>query len=438
MKSLLLFLSLTLLTGYRNAAHAQSPVVFDPAVALERRLVDNEIFAKGTVGFCLYDPDARRYVYEYQADRFFTPASNTKIFTFYLALEMLDQGAPLLQYRQEGDTLHLRGTGWPLLLHPDFEGADPLADWLAQQSGTILLHEDHQRTRRFGPGWSWDDYTYTAERSALPLYANEYHFRNAGRRLDATPRAALQQTVYRPEQRASLLREEDQNRFYFNRDALRQRGWQRSAPFRATLDVVAGLLSDTLHRAVYPGGPDPGAGYQSLLYPVPDTLYRRLMQRSDNFIAEQLLLLCSARRYGHLDADQVLDFARDTLFAWLPPGFSWYDGSGLSRYNQFSPRSVVQVLWRMYLRPDRQRILSLFAAGGQSGTIAQRYGDRSSRPYVFAKTGTLRNVHALSGYVQTRSGRWLIFSFLLNNLPDPGGTVRTEMERVLDGVYEWY
>jgi D-alanyl-D-alanine carboxypeptidase/D-alanyl-D-alanine-endopeptidase (penicillin-binding protein 4) len=433
-----LVLTLLVLFCYRNAVLAQSPVVFDRVAALERRIVDNEVFAKGTVGFCLYDPTERRYLYEYQADRFFTPASNTKIFTFYLALEMLDQGAPLVQYRLDNDTLHLRGTGWPLLLHPDFADVDPLADWLAQQSGAFVLHEDHQRTRRFGPGWSWDDYTYTAERSALPLYANAFHFSNAGNQLAATPRSALQQTVYRPTQRETLLREEDQNRFYFNREALRRKGWERSAPFRTAPPVVAGLLSDTLQRPVVLGASYPDEAYQSLLYPVPDTLYRRLMQRSDNFIAEQLLLLCSARRYGYLDADQVLDFARDTLFTWLPPGFSWYDGSGLSRYNQFSPRSVVQVLWRLYLRPDRERILSIFPAGGQSGTIAQRYGDRSSRPYVFAKTGTLRNVHALSGYVRTRSGRWLIFSFMLNNLPDPGGTVRTEMERVLDGVYEWF
>lgn len=438
MKTFLPFLLLTLFFGYRNAALGQSPVIFDPAAALGSQIVDNEVFAKGTVGFCLYDPEARQYLYEYQADRFFTPASNTKIFTLYLALEMLDQGAPLVQYRERGDTLDLRGTGWPLLLHPDFADVDPLLAWLGRHDGPLRLFEDHRFAPRFGPGWSWDDYTYTAERSALPLYGNEFRFRNAGNRLQASPPSALRQTVYRAEQRAGLVREEDQNLFYFGPQAISSRGWSASVPYRTRPEVVAGLLQDTLHRPVYLGRNPAGTGFQNLLFPVPDPLYQQLMQKSDNFLAEQLILLCSARRYGHLDADQVLDFARDTLFTWLPPGFAWYDGSGLSRYNQFSPRSIVDVLWRLYLRPDRERVLSLFAAGGRSGTIAQRYVPSDGKAYVFAKTGTLRNVHALSGYVRTRSGKLLIFSFLLNNQPDNGGTVRTEMERVLKRVYEWF
>ena len=118
----------------------------------------------------------------------------------------------------------------------------------------------------------------------------------------------------------------------------------------------------------------------------------------------------------------------------MPDELLWYDGSGLSRYNMFTPRSLVTLLDGMLNEYGEQRLFDIFPAGGKSGTIERFYGD--IKPYVFAKTGTLRNNHCLSGYIKTDSGQTLIFSFMNNHYKDHSNEVKKEMEKVLRYIKE--
>ncbi|MBC8081954.1 MAG: D-alanyl-D-alanine carboxypeptidase, partial [Hymenobacter sp.] len=80
---------------------------------------------------------------------------------------------------------------------------------------------------------------------------------------------------------------------------------------------------------------------------------------------------------------------------------------------------------------------SLLAAGGGHGSLRRRYRPVvPGRAWLWGKTGTLSNHHGLAGYLRTRSGRLLAFSFLHNNIPGDDAPVRNEMERVLTLVRE--
>jgi D-alanyl-D-alanine carboxypeptidase/D-alanyl-D-alanine-endopeptidase (penicillin-binding protein 4) len=57
---------------------------------------------------------------------------------------------------------------------------------------------------------------------------------------------------------------------------------------------------------------------------------------------------------------------------------------------------------------------------------------------VYAKAGTLSGVIALSGYVQADSGRWLIFSLLVNNHRQPTRLIRQQMETLLKDIMKRY
>ena len=66
--------------------------------AFKRQLIAAEEKFNDHIGFVLYDPGSRKTLIEFNSARYFTPASNTKIFTFYTALQILGDSVPALKY----------------------------------------------------------------------------------------------------------------------------------------------------------------------------------------------------------------------------------------------------------------------------------------------------------------------------------------------------
>ncbi len=420
-------------------AQASGELTEEQRAKLDGLVAESAVFGLGFTGFALYDPTARVYLYTHQADQYFTPASNVKILTLLTSISLLGEGLPLVFYRSERDTLWCWGTGNPMLFHPELGSIDSLGRWLsARPERVIALTEDHWHTPRFGEGWSWDDYntSYQCDRAALPVFGNRVRWRKSGRTstLESLPPYFNQQLVYRdePYENTPLLdRAEGQNIFYFGRKALRRESLREDIPFYYSLETAAALLADTLNRVVVAARRPLPDQYEVLRQPAPDTLYQLMMQESDNFLADQLLLMGSAERYGQLSVRQLLDYARDTLLRGAPHPLEWVDGSGLSRYNQLTPRTLVQVLEQLHNLLTETWLFSVFPAGGKSGTIKGWYAGEDGQPFVYAKTGTLRHVHCLSGYLRTRNNRTLIFSFMHNNFPRPISELRREMDKAL-------
>jgi len=86
--------------------------------SLHELISASPIFSKNYTGFALFDPVAKETLYEFDSDNYFTPASNTKLFTLYTALSVLGDTIPAFEYGIKGDSLIVYGTGDPSLLHP--------------------------------------------------------------------------------------------------------------------------------------------------------------------------------------------------------------------------------------------------------------------------------------------------------------------------------
>ena len=399
------------------------------------------VFSKHFTGFVLYDPAKEEVLIQRNAHRYFTPASNTKILTFFTALHLLKDSMPYLEYAVKNDTVIFRGGGNPVFLHPDFE-QPPLPSFLADTSKFLFFSMDNFRDDSYGEGWMWDDYNYAfqTEKSSLPIYEN-----NVRTELPADGDSIFINPVYfqkaytpLPERgdQLRIQRAEKANRFTFQLPIEHKENLVVSKPFIVSQDLICNLLSDTLHRRVAPWTQATDSlDFTSLYLPAQDTLYRRLLHQSDNFIAEQLLLMSARKLYGYQNTKAAINYAKDSIFNFLTDELLWVDGSGISRYNLLTPAALVEILDSLQRKIPLERIKDLFPAGGISGTIGDWYGGTST-PYLFAKTGTLRNNHNLSGYIITKSNRLLIFSFMNNHFKGSSGKVKQEMERVLRMVYE--
>jgi serine-type D-Ala-D-Ala carboxypeptidase/endopeptidase (penicillin-binding protein 4) len=111
-------------------------------------------------------------------------------------------------------------------------------------------------------------------------------------------------------------------------------------------------------------------------------------------------------------------------------GYTFADGSGLSRLDLVSPTAVVRLLVHMHHSAARDAWVSLLPVAGVDGTLHARFAGTTAAERIFAKTGTLSHVAALSGYAHRVNGQMLAFSILVNNYNGPAADLRAAMDRV--------
>lgn len=120
-----------------------------------------------------------------------------------------------------------------------------------------------------------------------------------------------------------------------------------------------------------------------------------------------------------------------------PTGYNLLDGSGLSRLDLITPATAIKLLRFMYDSPNRENWISILPVGGQDGTLSNRFGGSPAAGRVYAKTGSLSHVSALSGYIQRADNTWVAFSILVNNYGGRGvAEVRGVMDRICNLILE--
>lgn len=423
MKPTLLFiLVFTLLTG---CAGSKKGIRSSANSILGSKLFQNQF-----TGLLVIDPETNDTLLNTNSTKYFTPASNTKIFTLFTALSMLPDSIPALKYLVKNDTLYIQGTGDPTLLHTYFDSKKTIE--FLNQYPHIALYLNNFYMEKYGSGWAWDDYPYyyQPERNGFPLYGNVTTLYNSDS-INCTPSHFKDKVVSLD---YSHNRELDTNTFYFSTS----RKDTVQIPFKTDSSLTRALLKEVLKKNVKITQKMP-KGKKKVLYSVPsDSVYKRMMHQSDNFIAEQLLIVASATLSDTLDGAKAKNHILKTHLADLRQEPRWVDGSGLSRYNLFTPESMVHVLHKMYDGVSRKRLLDIFpSGGGVSGPLEDWY-PRNPEPYIYAKTGSLGNNHNISGYLITKSGKTLIFSFMNNHFRQSSSEVKKRMRLIFEEIRDRY
>jgi serine-type D-Ala-D-Ala carboxypeptidase/endopeptidase (penicillin-binding protein 4) len=151
-----------------------------------------------------------------------------------------------------------------------------------------------------------------------------------------------------------------------------------------------------------------------------DLVLKRMNKVSSNFVAEQLIKTLGAERKGapgtvRKGIEVVEGFLEREV--GIPRGsYVMQNGSGLNDTNRFSAAQINRLLRFMYERfPLAPEYLSSMGIAGKDGTLRYRFEGSDAVGRLRAKTGTLENVTALSGYVQSIGGEKFTFSVLVND-----------------------
>ena len=402
-------------------------------------LLHNQAFISAHTGISIYEPATGKYWFNYQGDKYFVPASNTKLFTCYAAMKYLGDSIVSFRYKETGDTLFIIPDGDPTLLGSDFK-VNRGFDFLKSTNKTIVIYTSLWNDERWGNGWAWNDYNddYAAERSVMPVYENMATFSQGKNGLDVAPSYFSKNIVYQNaitnnKDFSDIQRDISSNTFFVGGNVSLTRPVQ--VPFYTANDsVLAGVLEDTLQKQVYVVSGDNEstmATWHELHSQPTDSLLNITMHRSDNFFAEQSLLMVSAKLLNEMNDAKIIDTLLKTDYSDLPQKPHWVDGSGLSHYNLFSPQDFVTLLNKMKISFGMDRIKGILATGG-SGTITSYYKDAAG--YIFAKTGTLSGVVALSGFLYTKKNKLLIFSVLVNNHHTSATSIRQAVEKFIESI----
>lgn len=446
--------------------------------------------AKGALwGIVAIDAGTGSVVFAYNADKFFVPASNTKLFTTALALEKL---GPDHRFRTEvrspalPDTngrvkeLRLIGGGDPNLSRrilpysKENTGGDGIpalasladavvASGVREVEGDVIGDDTAFVYEPYPDGWSVDDpvWEYGAPVSALTLNDNAFEVQVAPGEI---PGASASVTISPAVEQLTV-----HNRVTTSPDGPARLSFDRvpgsteliitgsippgSAPDRSLLAVhdpalfAAGALRDALllrgvrirggvraeHRLteseIFPGG---GASLASHVSPPLIEALAVANKVSQNLHTELILLELARVRHGVGTRRKGLEEIREFLKTIGVEENQHYfrDASGLSRLTLVSPRAVATLLLYMHRSPNREAWVATLPIGGEDGTLENRFERSRIAAKIRAKTGSVSHVSTLAGYALRPDGSTWIFSIMANNYTSPTAPVRRVIDRI--------
>jgi serine-type D-Ala-D-Ala carboxypeptidase/endopeptidase (penicillin-binding protein 4) len=443
---------------------------------------------KGEWGILIVDAMTGETLYEKNADSYFVPASNMKLLTTALALDTLgseyrfrttiESSGKLENGLLTGDLIlvgrgdaNLSNRKFPYDTKEEFDGPpervlSELADQIVAKgvreiSGDVVGDDSYFPRERYPDGWEIDDmvWEYGAAISAIVVNDNtvtltltpglkagevvlasvepatvEFEVKNDAVTIGAKEKGELR-----------LTREPGANTVLITGtiaagssprklDLAIQEPAQNAAGILARLLTERGLKIRGKVRANHE--PDPSEASRTALaehfsLPLGDTV--KLVNKISQNLHAEVLLRVAARQQGRWSTPEDLQKFPQAFYAKVgiaTDDVIQTDGSGLSRHDMVTPRAFVTLLQYAQKQPWFAAYYASLPVAGVDGTLSDRMKNAGITGKIYAKTGSVTHVRALSGYAETANGRKLVFSFLSNN---QGGTGH-DIHEALDGL----
>jgi D-alanyl-D-alanine carboxypeptidase/D-alanyl-D-alanine-endopeptidase (penicillin-binding protein 4) len=433
-------------------------------------------------------PGPTRLIYTRNSERLVVPASNMKLLTIAAAADALgwdyryetrlEAAGTIANGTLTGDLIVV-GSGDPSIGSPDGGHASLFLEWaealrhagIQRIDGRIVGDDDAFEDQGLGAGWAWDN---LAAGYSAPVGALNFNENAAVARISAAPTAGGAARVdFGPAGHALELQSDvvtgipgSPIDLLFVRTpgtaALTLRGSvpaagvivvRTAAVENPTLFFVEALRLALASRGMTVTGgawdidavttrPPAAGGRRTLAVhtsPPFSVLAGYAMKVSQNMYAEVFLKALGRAAGNRGSTGAGLAALRTRLTGWGVPmdGLVLYDGSGLSRYNYLTSSALVSLLTHVWRTERlRGRFVAQLPVAGRDGTLDLRMRGTSLAANVQAKTGTLSNVRALSGYLERTDGEKLVFSIIVNHYTAPSAEIDAIVEKALERLVQ--
>jgi serine-type D-Ala-D-Ala carboxypeptidase/endopeptidase (penicillin-binding protein 4) len=428
---------------------------------------------KGEWGLLIVDAQTGETLYQQNADRYFVPASNMKLFTTALALEKLGPEYKFHTRLETSGTIsngvltgnvalvgrgdpNLSNRKFPYELKEEFDGPPEkvlaqLADGVVAKgvkeiSGDVIGDDSYFPRERYPSGWEIDDmvWEYGAAISSIVVDDNTVSLtlvpgEQPGSAVQATESPATPDflvendvTTSAPDVKSDLtLTREPGAGLVVVKGTMPARGAPRKLvlaidePAQHAAAVLKHLLEergvrvDGVARARHDAPKtqhDPMVLAEHVSVPLGDAI--KLINKISQNLHTEMLLRTVARQSGMWATPDDLMKVPQDFYASAgvsPDDVIQSDASGLSRHDLVTPRAIVALLTFAQKQPWFDTYYNSLPVAGVDGTLEDRMKNTPAAGHIHAKTGSVEHVRTLSGFAETANGRRLIFSFLGNN-----------------------
>lgn len=429
---------------------------------IDQLMEQSGLLRNSEVGIAVFDLTAGEYLYRYQSQKLYRPASIEKIITSVTALSRLGEEhcfETSLYYTGElkSDTLagdlYLVGGFDPEFMEEDLDSlvTAVLHKGIRHIQGHIIGDVSMTDSLYWGPGWSWDDTPYSFQPYLSPLMLNRGCLDVTvwpGKKGEQPEVSCLPVSSYYTVSNRAVSLDPKAGKLKVTRDWLHNGNTiivegnatvrsVRSVNVYTSKDFFLHVFAERLQsqgvefqEKVWGELPAEGSTKLSSVKRKLFSVLKRALKKSDNLCAESMFYHLAAhhskaKRVGMEEGqDAVYDFMRKEL-GFNPAEYNIVDGSGVSIYNYISPELLVEYLKYAYYHAEVfQPFYEALPLAGIDGTLQHRMKVGKAYRNVRAKTGTLTGVSSLAGYVKTNNGNMLAFVIINQNTLKNGAAHR--------------
>lgn len=454
-----------------------------------RGVLEDKLLHRTVTGIEVYrlgnSPADARQVFEQNASKAFTPASNLKVATTSAALDRFGPDfkfhTVLLMHGKDlaiigdgdptfGDAEYLKKAGWTVTTVYDHWAAQ-LKKLNVSQINNILVDDSVFDEEFAHPHWPAQQHTarFEAEVGGINLNANCVDVTvkptAPGRPVEfsldpVTSYVSVKNTCLTGNvNKVRLDREPGSNQIFLSGETPGRRSAMHSVTIHDPPLFAGTVLADTLRasgikvlgevkrdrgiRPAYEKGALPAGAWQPIgVHQTPiAAVLARCNKDSMNVYAESL---CKRLGYETAHASGSWENGPAAVGAFLAKAgvpkdqFRLEDGSGLSRGDLISPSALAHVLIYDRYSPNHQAFFDSLSIAGVDGTLDDRFRERGLRDLrrrVFGKSGFIEGVSTVCGYLHAKDDQWYVFSIMMNGIPPKSNSqIKVLQERIIRDI----